>query len=291
MTIDCFDKIPTDDYPGLCADDVGIELLDLDWLRSHTHQDLCNPHRISYFCFIYIEKGEGQHRLDGVPYGYQDGSVIFVNSGQIHAFDANAQPQGTLVRVTPQFFSNCSANIRKSYFAPVHLSLAYDPVMVLDPGLNESCKVLLNEIKKASETAKGDNIVLQLLFSGLVLKLTQKRSEELTGTNNEQRQRFKEFLDLVEQHFSHTREAKAYSKMMLISYKSLNLLCKASCGRTAKQIIDFRLNLEITRKLSMKGGSIQSIAFELGFDDVTNFVKYFKRNNGLTPSSYRRRFG
>nr|WP_246813646.1 helix-turn-helix transcriptional regulator [Ferrimonas balearica] len=289
-TVTSYDTIPTVGYRASDSSDPGIDVVDLDRFRQRRGRYAFNPyqpHRVSYFCFVYIEQGQGQHQVDGVLHPYQDGSVIFINQDQIHAFDPNDTPKGKMVNITPTFFSECAANIRNSYFVPFHLSLTQAPVLQMTPELSQSCRVLLAEMTQAISEVDNDPVVVQLLFAALALKLSQHRRDHGNGVDDLRRQRFNEFLFLVEQGFAREREAKHYAEQMHLSYKALNQLCKRCCGRTAKQIIDFRLNLEITRKLSMKGGSIQSIAYDLGFDDTTNFVRYFKRHNGLTPSAYR----
>ncbi|MBY5920285.1 helix-turn-helix transcriptional regulator [Ferrimonas balearica] len=288
-----FEDIPTVGYRTSFNPSAGIEVLDLEHFRQHQGSNACDlfePHRVAYFCMIYIERGSGCHQVDGVEHPYRDGSVIFINKNQIHAFDPDDRPLGKMVSITPAFFSECSANIRNSYFVPFHMSLTHSPVLPMDDTINQTCKAMLNEIATAQKERGDDDVFTQLLFSALVLKLARERRHIGSAANDEDRARFNDFLERVENQFAQYREAKTYAEQMYLSYKSLNLLCKRCCGRTAKQIIDFRLNLEITRKLSMKGGSIQSIAFELGFDDTTNFVKYFKRHNQVTPTAFRSRF-
>ncbi len=75
--------------------------------------------------------------------------------------------------------------------------------------------------------------------------------------------------------------------MLHISYKSLNQLCKQASGQTVKQLIDAHTILEIKRRLIIGRDKIQEIAYELGFDDVTYFVKFFKRHTQLTPSQFK----
>ncbi|MCL1060208.1 AraC family ligand binding domain-containing protein [Shewanella gelidimarina] len=68
----------------------GVEVLDLDIFYKKLSQckfDPSKPHRINYFCFIYITHGEGGHFIDFQYHTFQKGSFIFVNKNQVHAFD------------------------------------------------------------------------------------------------------------------------------------------------------------------------------------------------------------
>ncbi|MBY6185710.1 helix-turn-helix transcriptional regulator [Marinobacter hydrocarbonoclasticus] len=286
----CFDMNPTAEHSGSRTEIPGINVMELDQIYCRQQYDTISPfqpHRVSYCSFICVEQGCGQHLIDGERHPYQSGSVIFLNRDQHHAFDPDDKPRGKMVSITPNFFSECSANIRHSYFVPFHLSLMCAPVLNLDPCQSQNCHDLLKQMTGAIADEGHESIVVALLFSALVLRLSRLRTLQSPVVDEVCRQRFTEFLNLVEQGFHLDREAQNYALKMHLSYKALNQLCKRSCGRTAKQIIDFRLNLEITRKLRMGEDCIQSIAFDMGFDDITNFVRYFKRNNGQTPSGYR----
>ena len=67
-------------------------------------------------------------------------------------------------------------------------------------------------------------------------------------------------------------------------------MVSTSGGINAKAHIDRRVALEAKRLLVHTNHSVESIAARLGFSESTNFVKFFKRVESLTPSSFRRTF-
>ncbi|USD38129.1 AraC family transcriptional regulator [Ferrimonas sp. SCSIO 43195] len=291
--MDKFDDIPNISYGSPLLDKIGIDILDLTQFLNNLSQQGVHPyepHRVSYFCFIFLEQGKGQHSIDCHSYPYQSNSIIFVNKGQIHAFDQQDRPKGKLLILTPEFFSAASANIRTSYFVPVHQSLSAFPILHLCPGLKETSRALLNEMKTALTEGADSSVIVQLLFSALLIKLAKQRDRHLAHLSEQQKNRFGEFLRLVDNHFTESREASQYAQLLHTSYKSLNQLCKVCCGHTAKQLIDFRIILEIKRKLTLGGCSVQQAAFELGFEDTTHFIKYFKRHTGKTPAAFKRAY-
>jgi transcriptional regulator GlxA family with amidase domain len=44
------------------------------------------------------------------------------------------------------------------------------------------------------------------------------------------------------------------------------------------------------RMLETTGGSIASIVFEVGYEDISSFSRLFQERTGLTPKAYRDRF-
>ncbi|MBY5921020.1 AraC family transcriptional regulator [Ferrimonas balearica] len=268
-----------------------IEVLDLALFRSRLEKyrfDPYQPHKVTYFCFLYITEGEGEHWIDSQRYPYSSGSIIFIHPNQVHAFDPGDRPKGKMINITPEFFSSSTVNTRTSYFALLHQSLSVSPVLPLPDELNESCRVLLSEVKKAQREEGNDDVLAQLLFFALVLKLARRCGSHNHGLSKRQMARFEQFLTLVETHYCTTREVSQYAQWMHTNYKSLNQLCKRCSGKTAKQLIDFRIVEETKRKLLIEGLSVQQAAFELGFDDTNYFNKYFKRLTDLTPSAFKR---
>jgi AraC-like DNA-binding protein len=58
---------------------------------------------------------------------------------------------------------------------------------------------------------------------------------------------------------------------------------------SAKQLIDERVVLEAKRLLAHGRNSVAWIAGQLGFDDPSNFSKYFQQRTGTTPAVFRDR--
>ena len=57
--------------------------------------------------------------------------------------------------------------------------------------------------------------------------------------------------------------------------------------RNAKTVLTNRMMLEAKRLLAHSVLPIADIGDRLGFSEATNFVKFFRREAGLTPSAFR----
>jgi len=120
----------------------------------------------------------------------------------------------------------------------------------------KTCDVLLAEIDKEHELLEPNLVLLQLLFSTLLVKLSTVRPKLFDKHLSESRATtFIYFISLLEHNYSNIRDAKVYAEMLNITYKSLNQICK----------------------LAIEEIRVQQLADELGFNETTNFVKYFKK--------------
>ena len=62
---------------------------------------------------------------------------------------------------------------------------------------------------------------------------------------------------------------------------------KNSTHSTPLQIINDRIVLEAKRQLQHTSLNIKEISYNLGFEDPSYFVKFFKRQTGYLPSDFR----
>jgi AraC-like DNA-binding protein len=80
-----------------------------------------------------------------------------------------------------------------------------------------------------------------------------------------------------------------YASLLGCSEKSLSRATYAVAQMSAKTLLVDRLVLEAKRMLAHSSSPVGAIALDLGFDEATNFVKFFRRETGMTPGAFRER--
>ena len=95
---------------------------------------------------------------------------------------------------------------------------------------------------------------------------------------------------LLEEHFKTVKSVSFYAEKMNVSPKTLNQTTLKIFGKSPKSIIDERVILECKRLLVHSNMSIKEIAFHLGFEEPTNFNKYFKKHLSTTPAHFREKY-
>ena len=95
------------------------------------------------------------------------------------------------------------------------------------------------------------------------------------------------FDNLVSEHVGTPLRVSYYAEKLHISPKHLSYILKKNTGKTAKQLIDLALALEAKILLKSEGLTISEIAYSLGFEDTSNFTKFFKRMTGSSPTGFR----
>ena len=243
------------------------------------------PHRISFFALLLVTKGFGTHQIDLKEHDLKAGTVLKIAKGQVHAFQKNAQYEGYLIIFTEDFvvnhFSKSSINMI-SHLYNYHIS---SPIFSNEAGNKIFLDQLIVEVKNENKYAK-ENIVAALLNLYL-LRLEREFNDTLENNNSNHYAIFIQFKNLVEAHYTSTRNVKDYANKLFISTKHLNQVVKEFTLNTAKHFIDDFVILETKRAMVSSNNSLKEIAFAVGFDELTNFTKFFKKHTNLTPREFK----
>ena len=287
------EKIPEISFKKPKNSDFEFEIFTLKKLFSRVGRirfSLEIPHRVSFYHIIFITKGCGVHHIDFTPYAYKEGSILFIAKDQVHAFEINDSVDGFVVIFTEPFFLK---NVTQSEFLSFNRLYNYhfhSPLIEGGPDETAKCAQVIEELydeySAAVDFATEDILRLQL-------KLLLLKAERVNNTSFEDNQSsewvslFAKFRNSLEAQYVETRNATEYAAKLGISYKHLNTVCKSMTGKTAKEFIDAYVILEIKRHVAMFDVSIKELAYELGFDEPTNLIKFFKRHTHQTPLQFK----
>jgi AraC family transcriptional activator of pobA len=290
----CDMNIPEVGFNHAKTADQEIEVINLEQLyqcKESLDHNPTLPHRVDFNLIIYIEEGEGAHLIDFVNYPYESGSFIFIQKSQVHAFDFSHKPKGKVLLFTQTFINQALTNMRLPGFTPTHLEYAYQPVFIPDSDTMNSSEKLLAEISKELIHQAFNPLIVMFLFSSLSLMLRRVMPENHHDRlNKDQLGKFNDFVELLDTNFHRTRDATYYADQLHMTYKTLNQICKLATNQTAKQLIDAYTILEAKRRLVLDGTPTQQLAYDLGFEDASNFVKYFKKHTLITPLRFQKQF-
>lgn len=95
------------------------------------------------------------------------------------------------------------------------------------------------------------------------------------------------FRKLLDTDFAAQHQVQYYANALGMSEKTLGRVCMTAAGVPAKAMITQRLALEAKRLLAHTTLAVQTIGRDLGFEEATNFVKFFRKESGMTPLAFR----
>ncbi|WP_179316910.1 helix-turn-helix domain-containing protein [Winogradskyella undariae] len=268
----------------------GIEFIRLAELFSRIKKDPNHnphqPHRISFFALLIVTEGQGEHQVDLKSYKIHKGSVLKIAKGQVHAFQDHSQYDGYLVIFTEDFvlkyFSKSSVEFI-SHLYNYHIS---DP-LVKNSTFNDFFLERTIEETNSKYTYAQKEIIAKMLELFLLKLEREAHKAPLKIFNKKHQTLFNNFKNLVEKNYTTTRNVKDYAKFLNISSKHLNTIVRSVTLNTAKHFIDNYVILEIKRDIFSTPSRLKEVAYENGFDEVTNFTKFFKKHTGLSPKEFK----
>jgi AraC family transcriptional regulator, transcriptional activator of pobA len=266
-----------------------LEVLSLASLYARHRQDVTHPHRANFYHVFWFLNGSHTHHVDFNPIPIKKNTMLFVNKEQVQSFDQSGNINGKLILFTDRFFAKSPYDLRF-----LNNSILFNDFM--EPAvinLNKSGKLISYFQQIEEEFINNDDpyhydLLRNYLHNFLMLAERQRRQsgfkEIKKGADLDYLTLFKE---LVAQHFKEHKSVSHYARQMNVSEKRLGQATTKTIGKTPKQVIDDRIVLEAKRLLTHTSQSIKQIGYHLGFEEPTNFIKYFRKHEHVTPIEFR----
>lgn len=251
------------------------------------HKDISVPHKHNFYLVVLFTKGYGKHEVDFTSYDVNPGSLFFLNPGQTHYWELSADTQGYIFFHTQAFYNLHYTQNRLDKF-PFYYSVHNTPVLQI--GNHQKLVGLFKAIIEENTEAKpyqGKAIasLLDLIYIEAARMYPLQSNAGIMLENNYYT-KYRQFEELVEQHFAHQKSPSAYASMLNISAKHLNRISQSVVGKTAGDVILERVLLEAKRELVQQRNSFAQIAHLLGYEDYAYFSRLFKKKTGETPSAF-----
>jgi AraC-like DNA-binding protein len=121
----------------------------------------------------------------------------------------------------------------------------------------------------------------------LLLRIALLVADDALDTTTAESRTFARFRRALEAGHPKSRRVEDYAEKLGCSVRTLTRASLAVTGRTAKQVVDDRVALEARRLLACTPLSVAEIGRRLGFPEPTNFGRFFHREVGVSPGSFR----
>jgi len=272
-----------------------LEIFPVSDLRRRVGEEFMrSTHRYRFHMLLCVTRGECTHMIDFKLIACKPGSLLAFQPAQVHRFGFERPWEGWVVLFRPEFLlsSQATASVGGLRLTaglermPEHLHLQDDERRVVSAAI-----VQMRKDARIEAPPEQVHALLRHQLYALLLRLTvqHERQQAPENTTSIGLQRFRNFQRLVEKRFWKWHRVAEYAYLLGCSEKSLTRAAMEVAGVKAKAFITSRINLEAKRLLAHTTSSIALIGERLGFQDPTNWVKFFKREVGCTPGEFRRR--
>lgn len=246
-------------------------------------------HRHDFFFILAICEGSGTHEIDFTAYPVHHHSVFFVRPGQVHQLQLKAGCTGYLMEFNTEFYHPAgkvsTQRLRKA---------SNKNVCQMDTGNFEQLQATLtNMYREYTGKQEGYQEIIKANLGIFLIELVRESRNPETSSSVPlySQERFEEFLNLLETHITNHKQVSKYIGMMNLSAFQLNEITKATVGKTASELINEYIILEAKRYLLATTNQIKEIADHIGYEDVSYFIRFFKKHTGYSPELFRNNFG
>lgn len=245
------------------------------------------PHSHDFFLFVFCTNGHGKHIIDFKTYDFKPNRLFILKPGQIHHWNLSEDIEGTILFFKPSFYFSKFPN-KSALELPLLRTMSSIDYVDLNENLGKEAEELFSQLFKSYLSEKNSSDDIFASYLNILIHHIHDAVEVVYALESDAKFHYLyNFENLLESHFLKEHKVSFYAKQIGVGAEHLNRLCKQFFMKSCKKIINERVALEAMRMLSKKGITIQSIAEELHFSDLSNFVKFFKREVGITPAKFR----
>ena len=221
-------------------------------------------------------------------------SLFIFSPKHILQVQSNNRFKAHLIVIAPDFLKRI--NIDTKRMMPLFLQFGSLPCMELTHAESQSLRSFISMVEQEQKGSEADfsSEIIGGLLAATIYKVGDILTHYLTEhpevdspIHNRAEEYFRQFTELLGEHYKHERSVGFYARQLCITPKYLTTLIKRISGKSVSEWIDNYVILEAKTLLKYSNMSVQEIAYYLNFPNQSFFGSYFKRNAGMSPSQYK----
>jgi AraC-like DNA-binding protein len=241
------------------------------------------------FEILYVENGVAKFYVDGNYYTLTNNQFLFVNCGSIHAGEEVDNPTAYAIVFNLNMLFSIESDICKyKYLEPLQNGKIYIPTFIKDEILGKNIYDIIIYFKNKPY---GYELIIKGLLFTIFFQIYNKYLKE----NNTKRkysckiEKIKGVLDYINMSYQ--------EEITLDSLSNVANLNKFYLCRIFREVLHLS-PIEYINKIRVEKASellrntdmsISEIAFEVGYNNISYFIKNFKKFMNITPLQYRKK--
>ncbi len=226
--------------------------------------------------------------FDGIEYVLKQNQILFLT--EMHNIDISKINELNLIKFNREFYSSDFNDTEIGCNGVLFFVNSKIPIIDLDEIDQKKFSLLWAVF--LSEMESRDNLqgeMLLMLLKRLLILSTrifkkQYNFVQLTENNTEI---IRNFNYLLEINFKTIHSVAEYANLMHKTPKSLANYFKKFNQKTPLKLIQNRIVLEAKRQLLFTDKPIKTITYELGFEDIQSFSRFFKTVTKKSPKEFK----
>ncbi len=246
-------------------------------------REIATRQRVGFHQLLLCTQGAGTHMVDFEPVVFEPGTMVRIHPGQVQRFLPHEGFDARMVVWPPE--SHHADPTAAAWYPGSSAPTRWQLDARLQQHVNEWIDGLEAEQRRFKNTPIHRSLMQSMLCSMLMRLAIELPDASPTGTRLPQA--YLDFRQIIETSLYERPTVVSLAHELGYSTRTLDRACQQASGRTARDILDDRLTLEVRRLLTHTDRPFARIGAELGFTDPSNFSKFVKRNLGQVPTEIR----
>jgi len=264
------------------------EYLQLQTLEKQ-NCDVFNDIIESSLTVLWFESDTNELIIDGQEYVFTKNQIVFLT--EFHKVAVKSIGKIRFLRFNRSFYCVLDHDAEVGCKGILFFGASQLPVIQIPKEEIEQFETLWKMF--SIEMQSKDNLqidMLQMMLKRYLILCTRLFKSQAHYPNEKvESDIVREFNFLVEQHFKTKHSVAEYAELLNKSPKTLSNIFSKISSKTPLQYIQERKMLEARRLLHYSDLQIQEVAYEIGYDDIQTFSRFFKKQEGISPSEFKSR--
>lgn len=247
-------------------------------------------HLHNCFEILFILKGEMDYFIDHSVYHLQRGSLLNINTKEIHMGNINSDSEieYAVMHFHPEIFSGINLpgiNLLECF---VNRNMGENNIILLE---EEKIENFITEVEELTfymnDKAYGAPAQTVLSLAKILIMINQIYQKQVPHVSKSMvttSELLKQIISFIDAHLTSELSLDTIAKEFSFQKDYLNRVFKKETGDTLHNyIVSKRISLSV--KLLAEGKTIVEASKESGFNDYAHFIRTFKKITGYTPGT------
>lgn len=263
------------------------EFLELRTLEQKDCYIFKNPEPGSLTVLWFLEDNN-TFIVDGKTYNFHKNQIVFFT--EFHQIEVVEKHKTNFLRFNRSFYCIVDHDDEISCKGLLFFGASQLPIITIPDGEVDHFLTLWKMF--AIEMDLVDNLqigMLQMMLKRYLIICTRLyKTQALSNPPEKDNNLIREFNFLVEQHFKTKHTVAEYAELLNKSPKTISNIFSKIHSKSPLQYIKERRLLEARRLLTYTDMQIQEVAYEIGYEDIQAFSRFFKKQQGVSPSEFKK---
>lgn len=244
-------------------------------------------HRHDFYFILAVQDGQGVHEIDFVKHEVQSSTVFILRPGQVHYLQLTAKSQGYLLEFDTSFYKAHSPDSEQQW----KKATSQNYRLVDETRFKKLMGHLSGCLHEYTQKEDGYMSAIKAGMELFMIEFARQNQFATTGepaVSTYTQERYEDLIRLLEANITQVKSVSEYARMSNLSVYQLNAITKASVGKTTADLINEKIVLEAKRFLLATSNQVKDIAWHLGYEDPSYFIRFFKNHTGFSPDAFRK---